>query len=138
MSEELLVGDAIYTDCVATDEDATNLGKIIYTVVSSTDDAFTVNASTGVISIAKLLNREAFATYVVVIRATDQGGTALGGALVRCAFWQKSTLEDAIGSPACLLEANTRVTNGIPLGSSLLLPVCTVNCVQTLKVPPTL
>jgi hypothetical protein len=26
-----------------------------------------------------------------------------------------------------------RVTNGIPLGSSLLLPVCTVNCVQTLK-----
>jgi hypothetical protein len=27
-----------------------------------------------------------------------------------------------------------RVTNGIPLGSSLLLPVHTVNCVQTLKV----
>jgi hypothetical protein len=26
-----------------------------------------------------------------------------------------------------------RVTNDIPLGSSLLLPVCTVNCVQTLK-----
>jgi hypothetical protein len=26
-----------------------------------------------------------------------------------------------------------RVTNGIPFGSSLLLPVCTVNCVQTLK-----
>jgi hypothetical protein len=26
------------------------------------------------------------------------------------------------------------VTNGIPLGCSLLLPVCTVNCVQTLKV----
>jgi hypothetical protein len=27
-----------------------------------------------------------------------------------------------------------RVTNGIPLGSSLLLPVDTVNCVATLKV----
>jgi hypothetical protein len=27
----------------------------------------------------------------------------------------------------------TRVTNGIPLGCSLLLPVSTVNCVQTLK-----
>jgi hypothetical protein len=26
-----------------------------------------------------------------------------------------------------------RVTNGIPLGSPLLLPVGTVNCVQTLK-----
>jgi hypothetical protein len=49
-------------------------------------------------------------------------------------FRQEFTLEDAIGSHACSLEANTRVTNGIPLGSSLLLPVDTVNCVQTLKV----
>jgi hypothetical protein len=48
-------------------------------------------------------------------------------------FWQNFTLEDAIGSHTCSLEANTRVTNGIPLGSSLLLPVDTVNCVQTLK-----
>jgi hypothetical protein len=48
-------------------------------------------------------------------------------------FRQKVTLEDAIESHACSLEANTRVTNGIPLGSSLLLPVDTVNCVQTLK-----
>jgi hypothetical protein len=48
-------------------------------------------------------------------------------------FRQKSTLEDAIGSHACSIEANMRVTNGIPLGSSLLLPVCTVNFVQTLK-----
>jgi hypothetical protein len=48
-------------------------------------------------------------------------------------FRQKFTLEDAIGSHACSLEANTRVTTGIPLGSSLLLPLCTVNCVQTLK-----
>jgi hypothetical protein len=49
-------------------------------------------------------------------------------------FRQKSTLEDAIGSHACSLEASRRVTNGIPLGSSLFLPVHTVNCVQTLKV----
>jgi hypothetical protein len=49
-------------------------------------------------------------------------------------FRQKFTLEDAIGSHACSLETNTRVTNDIPLGSSLLLPVDTVNCVQTLKV----
>jgi hypothetical protein len=52
-------------------------------------------------------------------------------------FRQKVTLEDAIGSHACSLEANTRVTNGISLGSSLLLPVDTVNCVQTLKAQPT-
>jgi hypothetical protein len=48
-------------------------------------------------------------------------------------FRQKFTLEDAIGSHACSLEANTRVTNGIPLGCLLMLPVDTVNCVQTLK-----
>jgi hypothetical protein len=49
------------------------------------------------------------------------------------AFRQKCTLEDVIGSHACSLEANIRVTNGIPLGSSLLLPFDTVNCVHTLK-----
>jgi hypothetical protein len=49
-------------------------------------------------------------------------------------FRQKFTLEDAIGSHACSLEANTRVTNGISLGSSLFIPVDTLNCVQTLKV----
>jgi hypothetical protein len=34
---------------------------------------------------------------------------------------------------ACSLEANMRVTNGSPRGCSLLLPVDTVNRVQTLK-----
>jgi hypothetical protein len=49
-------------------------------------------------------------------------------------FRQKFTLEDAIGSHAFApLEAYMRVTNGIPLGCSLLLPVDTVKCVQTLK-----
>jgi hypothetical protein len=42
----------------------------------------------------------------------DEGGT------VRV-FRQKFTLEDAIGSRACSLEANMRVPNGIPFGSSL-------------------
>jgi hypothetical protein len=50
-------------------------------------------------------------------------------------FRQKFTLEDAIGSRACSLEANMRVTNGIPLGSFTLLPVDTVNRVATLKAP---
>jgi hypothetical protein len=48
-------------------------------------------------------------------------------------FWQNFTLEDAIGSHACSLQANMRVANGIPFGCSLLLPVDTVNCVRTLK-----
>ena len=36
-------------------------------------------------------------------------------------FRRDFALEDAIGSHACLLEANVHVTNGIPLGSLLLL-----------------
>jgi hypothetical protein len=38
-------------------------------------------------------------------------------------FRQKVTLEDAIGSLTCSLEASMRVTNGIPLECPLLLPV---------------
>jgi hypothetical protein len=47
---------------------------------------------------------------------------------------QKFTLEDAISSQACSLEAKMRVANNMPLGNTLLLPVGTVNSVQTLKV----
>jgi hypothetical protein len=46
---------------------------------------------------------------------------------------QKFTLEDAFGSHACSLEVDMRVINSIHLGCSLLLPVDTVNCVQTRK-----
>jgi hypothetical protein len=58
---------------------------------------------------------------------------------VRCArfpcrvFPQKSSLEVAIDAHACSLEANMHVAKGIPLGWSFLLPVGTVNYVQTLK-----
>jgi hypothetical protein len=48
-------------------------------------------------------------------------------------FRQKFTLEDAIGPHASSLEASRRVSNGIPLGCPRVLPVHTVNCVQTLK-----
>jgi hypothetical protein len=42
---------------------------------------------------------------------------------VRCAFSDRASLKDAIGSHACSLEANMRVTNGILLGNPLLLPL---------------
>jgi hypothetical protein len=48
-------------------------------------------------------------------------------------FPTEFTLEGAIGSHACPLQASRRATNGSPLGCSLLLPVHTVNCVKTLK-----
>jgi hypothetical protein len=65
------------------------------------------------------------------VAASLKGSDTARGARL---FRQKFTLEDAIGSRECSLEANIRVTNGIPLGCPLLLPVGTVNCIQTLKV----
>jgi CubicO group peptidase (beta-lactamase class C family) len=49
------------------------------------------------------------------------------------AFRQEFPLGDAVGSHTCSLEASMHVTNGIPLGCSLLLLVGTVNCVRTLQ-----
>jgi hypothetical protein len=48
-------------------------------------------------------------------------------------FPTEITLEDAIGSHACSLEVNIRVTNSIPLRCQLPLTVSTINFVQTLK-----
>jgi hypothetical protein len=53
--------------------------------------------------------------------------------VARCAFLDRFTPEDAIGSHACSLEASRRVTNDIPLRCPHFLPVHPVNCVQTLK-----
>jgi hypothetical protein len=61
---------------------------------------------------------------------------------VRCAFFDgnlhseftlEEYFEDAVGSHACSFEASMRVTNGIPIGRSLLLPVDIVICVTPLK-----
>jgi hypothetical protein len=50
----------------------------------------------------------------------------LGEGTVRF-FRQGFTLEDTIGSHACSGEVSMRVTNGIPLGCPLFLPVGTCN-----------
>jgi hypothetical protein len=56
-------------------------------------------------------------------------------AMVRCAFSDRNLhARMPFGSHACSLEANMRVTNAIPFGCPLLLPVGTVNRVQTRKV----
>jgi hypothetical protein len=63
---------------------------------------------------------------IVLLANTDPEGidTPADIGPVWCAFsGKKSALEDAIGSHACSLEANMRVTNGIPLGSPLPLPL---------------
>jgi hypothetical protein len=85
--------------------------------------------------------------------AGNAGGAALGAAqvepvvdapvvnyltdeAVRCAFSDRNLhSRNAIELHAFApVGASRRVTDGIPLGSSLLLPVHTVNCIQTLKV----
>jgi aminopeptidase N len=48
-------------------------------------------------------------------------------------FSTETYTRGCIDSHACSLEASWRVTNGVPLGCSLLLPVGTVHSVQTLK-----
>jgi hypothetical protein len=86
-----------------------------------------------------LKQNESFTIYIPDVMLGQHQRVATADVMVRCAFRQKFTLEDAIGSHACSLQANTlqanmRVTNGNPLGCSLLLPVDTVNYVQPLKV----
>jgi hypothetical protein len=63
---------------------------------------------------------------------SKHGGSSQTLCTVRV-FRLNFTLEDAIGSHACSLEASMRLTNGMPLGCPFLLPVGTVNCVQALK-----
>jgi hypothetical protein len=58
-------------------------------------------------------------------------GISCGTVLV---FRQDFALENAIGSHACSLEANMRVTNGIPLRESTALTVVIINHAETLKV----
>jgi len=69
-------------------------------------------------------------TSLGLTASTVEAGFALGAVHV---FRQKLTLEDAIGSHACSLEASRCVTNGFRRRCPLFLPVHTVNCVQTLK-----
>jgi O-acetyl-ADP-ribose deacetylase (regulator of RNase III) len=70
-----------------------------------------------------------------IVNAANEGCLGGGGVdgTVRI-FRLEVSLEDAIGAHASSLEASMRVTNGIPIGVSLLLPVGTIICVQTLKV----
>jgi hypothetical protein len=51
-----------------------------------------------------------------------------------CVFEQNGTLQDAVGSHACWLEASMCVAISMPLGRPLPLTVATMNCIETLKV----
>jgi hypothetical protein len=78
---------------------------------------------------------DAAAQYLVECSATtgvsNSGYKKVEKAMYGARFRLQFTLEDAIGSHACSLEASIRVTNGITLGCSYRLLVHTVNSVQT-------
>jgi len=70
-------------------------------------------------------NRESFPA-MTILTATDKTRSVFTIAGTVRVFLQRFTLEDAIGSHAGSLEVSMRVTNGIHLGCSLLLPVHTL------------
>eukprot|EP00794_Sanderia_malayensis_P006804 gene6804-7572_t len=58
----------------AVDKDAKQGGTIFYEITSQTPSAdFSINANTGVINVASLLNRETIPNYNLTIKATDSG-----------------------------------------------------------------
>jgi hypothetical protein len=89
------------------------------------------------VAIALCFERSALLGELIrLLDAESESGDRCRQVAVVCTvrvFRQEFTLEDAIGYHACSLEANMRVTNGIPLGCPRFLPVHTVNCVQKMK-----
>jgi protocadherin Fat 4 len=83
----------------STDADAGENGRIAYAMVSSTDGAFAVDATTGTITTIKALNREDFIQYVVEIQATDHGPADNGGALATNAIITFVTLDSNDNDP---------------------------------------
>jgi hypothetical protein len=71
-----------------------------------------------------------------VLDVVDQTCWENTARLIPCGarFCNRFTLEDAIGSHACSLEASMRVTNDIPLGCPLPLTITTANSIQILKI----
>jgi hypothetical protein len=119
-------------------------GHVLTSISDYIDDAITSNLTTGrvVWSLNEPPSLERDKILAAVKRPrycgwsttyTDLGDPSKAE-MCGARFRQKFTLEDAIGSHACSLQASKRAHNGFPLGCSLLLPVHTVNCVQTRKV----
>lgn len=79
MPENEPTGRVIYT-AVAHDRDAGIFGRVFYSfllgnsTISSTDDIFSINSSSGGIQLVHSLDYEAEHVYEVVIRCTDSGG----------------------------------------------------------------
>lgn len=73
ISEDCNVGDVV-TQVLATDLDTDMNGKIIYTIErGDKHQQFSINKDTGLVTVARPLDREMIATYTLQIRAADRG-----------------------------------------------------------------
>lgn len=81
MPEDVKVGTSII-QLVATDSDSGLNGDVFYSILAQSDpyDHFTVSHS-GVVTVAKPLDRETVAGYELVVMATDRGTPALTGSV---------------------------------------------------------
>lgn len=73
--ENATVGSTVF-DVNANDKDSYNNGKLQFEIVSgNTNFDFTLDPNNGLFRLAKPLNREATASYAVIIRVSDYGST---------------------------------------------------------------
>jgi hypothetical protein len=130
--------DAVQTEIAAF---LIGMGKHSYYLCGSWEDTFSNSQTSSWLPLydlplgaplgnATLQDRVWHRSFVSGTKATFDTTTETG--TLRGFGW-KISLEDAIGSHACSLEASMRMANGIPLGWSPLLPVGTEKSVQTLK-----
>ncbi|XP_043545771.1 protocadherin Fat 1a isoform X3 [Chiloscyllium plagiosum] len=63
----------LLTRVQATDADTGLNRKVLYSLVDSAEDHFSIDELSGIISLEKPLDRELHASYTVIVKATDQG-----------------------------------------------------------------
>jgi hypothetical protein len=96
--EDTAVGTEVKA-MTATDADSGESGRVTYSLVSATDNAFAIDTTTGAITTTKELNRETFLKYVLEVQASDHGAAVVGGALSANAVITFATLDSNDNDP---------------------------------------
>ena len=74
VNENAAIGTVVGITALATDADATN-NTVTYSLVDNADGAFTIDAATGVITVAGTIDRETVANLNLTVRATSADGS---------------------------------------------------------------
>lgn len=82
VNENSLVGSSIIT-LTATDLDQGQNGQILYEIVhGDQQNQFTIDQTSGLVSVGKTLDREMIASYVLEVQAVDQGSASLSASVL--------------------------------------------------------